>query len=78
MILFNAYSVWLNDNPPWADASRLYGSSAYFFLPGDDTASIAKEPNSALSDTQREPPVLAGPLHHPAQVSLVPVAEKQI
>lgn len=35
------------------------------------------EANSALSDTQREPPAHAGPLHHPAQVSLVPVAKKK-
>lgn len=42
-------------------------------LPGDDTASITKEPDSALSDTLQEPRIHASPLHCPAQVSSVPV-----
>lgn len=42
-------------------------------LPGDDTASTMKEPNSALSDTLQEPQIHASPLHFPARVSSIPV-----
>lgn len=55
----------------------LYGSSGPSVSPGDDTASIVKGPNSALSGTQQEPPTHAGPPHCPAPVSLVPVKQKQ-
>lgn len=41
-------------------------------LPGDDAASIAMAPNSALSDTRQEPPIREGPLHCPAPISSVP------
>lgn len=46
-------------------------------LPGGDTASIMREPDSALSDTLQEPQTHASPLHCPAQVSSIPVRTKK-
>lgn len=43
-----------------------------FLLPVDDTASIAKEPNSELSGTLQEPHIHASQLHFPVQVSSAP------
>lgn len=45
-------------------------------LPGDNTASTVREPNSALSDTRQEPPIRAGPLRCPDPVSSVPVTSE--
>lgn len=47
----------------------------FLLLPGDDAASTAREPNSALSDTRPEPRIHEGPLHCPALISSVPATK---